>query len=41
MVPLAGLVAFVTRSAEIDDATWMREFRDWVKQNATQDNKDS
>lgn len=40
-IPLANLLAFLSRTTETDGATWMREFRSWVKQFTSQGNKDS
>lgn len=40
-IPLSGLVEFLNRSIQTDDGTLLREFRHWVKQLPTQDNKDS
>lgn len=40
-IPLAGLIEFLNRSTQTDDATWMREFRSWVKQYLPQEDTDS
>lgn len=40
-IPLAGLIEFLPRSTQTDDATWMREFRSWAKQYATLEDNDS
>ena len=40
-IPLSGLVEFLPRFIETDDATFFREFRTWVKQYTTNDNKGS
>jgi Uma2 family endonuclease len=40
-IPLSGLIEFLNRFTETDHGTLLREFRTWVKQLPTQENKGS